>query len=369
MPPLDAHPLASRLEQAATARGLRPFTTPRAVNQRPYENRPACAYCSVCVGYGCPVGARGSAQEAILPRAIATGRCTVLPHQMVREITVDHRGCATGVTVLDAEGNERHEAANLVCISASAVESARLLLLSTSSRFPDGIGNDHGRVGRHLQFHAVTMAEGLLAPERMSRAERESDSPFLGRSVADHYLLPDGVSDIAKGGLLRFGLPPTEPAQRAGGYRMVGFEVFHDFIPNLHTRVTLDPDVRDRWNLPVARIHLDLPTHHRRAGQWLLARGTELLEDLGVEAWRATDLGGTSSYLVHGTCRAGADPTTSVLDATCRVHGVPNLYVVDGSFMPTSGGASPTLTIVANSLRVADHIVARGRRDGLGAWA
>ncbi len=366
MPPLDAHPIAARLEHAARARGLRPFTTPRAVNQRPYDERPTCAYCELCAGYGCPVGARGSAQEAILPRAIATGRCTVMANQMVREITVSRQGHATGCRVLDAQGRERHEPADLVCVSASAIESARLLLLSTSNRFPEGIGNDHGRVGRHLQFHAVTMAQGLVAPERLSQRERGSTNPFLGRSIADYYTLPDGVSDIAKGGLLRFSLPPSDATSRANGQRMVGFEVFHDFIPNQHTRVTLDPDVRDRWGLPVARIHLDIPSHHRQAGQWLLARGTELLEDLGVETWQVTDLGGTSSYLVHGTCRAGVDPTTSVLDPHCRVHDVPNLYVVDGSFMPTSGGASPTLTIIANSLRVADQIIARGNH---GAFA
>jgi choline dehydrogenase-like flavoprotein len=284
-----------------------------------------------------------------------------MPHQMVREITLDASGRANGCVVIDADGRERHEPADLVCVACSAVESARLLLLSTSARFPDGIGNGQGLVGRHLQFHAVTMAHGRLAAESMSDPERASDHPFLGRSVADHYALPSGISTIDKGGILRFNLPATAELDPPTGSRMVGFEVFHDFIPNEHTRVTLDPKVRDRFGLPVARIHLDLPSHHRTAGRWLLDRGLELLDDLGAADFQVTDIGGTSSYLVHGTCRAGTDPETSVLDSFCRIHEVPNLYVVDGSFMPTSGGASPTLTILANSLRTADHLIHRAR--------
>ena len=197
------------------------------------------------------------------------------------------------------------------------------------------------------------MAEGLLSGEHLGTEERLSTHPFLGRSVADYYTLPEGASTIAKGGILRFGLPHGAPT---GDARMIGFEAFHDFLPNESTRVSLDPHVRDRFNLPVARIHLDIPSHHRTAGHWLLDRGMELLVDMGAQELRVTDIGGTSSYLVHGTCRAGTDPDSSVLDRNCRVHGVPNLYVVDGSFMPTSGGAPPTLTIIANSLRVGEHI-------------
>lgn len=360
LPPLDAHPIAQRLEACARARGERPFATPRAVNSRPFGGRPVCAYCERCAGFGCPVGARGSAQEAILPGAEATGRCRVLEDTMVREITVDRSGRASGCVVLDRDGAERHEAADLVCVCASAIESARLLLLSRSARFPGGIGNANALVGRHLQFHAVSMAHAQIPAAVLSDGERRSRCSFLGRSIADHYELPSGVAEIAKGGILRFGLPVADdlaPAPVDG--LVVSFEVFHDFVPNRHTFVELDPEVRDRWGLPVARIHLDLPAQHRAAGAWLLARGCELLGDLGAEQPVITDIGGTSSYLVHGTCRAGDDPETSVLDADCRVHGVPNLYVVDGSFMPTSGGAAPTLTIVANSLRVADRLLAR----------
>lgn len=384
MPPLDSHPLAETLDQRCRSRGLHPFPTPRGINSRPYHGRPACAYCQICAGFGCRVGARGSSQEALLTRAEATGRCEIRAGCMVRRIRTNKEGRATGCLYIDSEEREVEVRARIVCVCCSAIESARLLLLSADTLFPDGLGNASGRVGRHLQFHAVTMAEAML-PRDMDPSLAENPLNFLGRSLLDHYVLPEGVSDLPKGGVLRFDLSeplPISDAQllategdvplwgaplkrklrdRYAAHRAIHLEVFHDFLPNRHTRVDLDPEVEDRWGLPVARIHLDLPAHHRVAGHWLLERGFEIFEDLGAEDFRVTTLGGTSAYLVHGTCRAGRDPETSVLNPDCQVHGIPNLFVVDGSFMPTSGGAAPTLTILANSFRVADHILKRGQ--------
>jgi choline dehydrogenase-like flavoprotein len=345
MPPLDAHPFAAALEEACRRRGWHPFPTPRAINSRPYDGRPACAYCPECASYGCPVGARGTSQETFLAQAEATGRCEVRPLSMAYEIVADGRGGVKGCRYLDAEGREHFAEADVVCVAASAVESARLLLLSN-------LGNDEGQVGRNLQFHAVTMGQALFELDRAPASLLRRDHPFLGRSVADFYFLPEGVSDLPKGGILRFGIAP----EAAEGQRVLYFEAFHDFLPNERTFVTLDDAVTDRWGLPVARIHLDVPPHHRRAGRFLADRALDVYEDLGAAEGVTTDVGGTSSYLVHGTCRAGADPRTSVVDPFCRVHALRNLYVVDGSFLPTSGGASTTLTIAANALRTADHI-------------
>ncbi|MCG8422977.1 MAG: GMC family oxidoreductase [Proteobacteria bacterium] len=398
MPPLDAHPIAAKLDEACRKRGLHPFATPRAVNSRPYQNRPACAYCRHCASYGCPVGARGSAQESLLGRAEATGRCEVRPGSMVREITVGRDGLATGCIYFDRHDRQHEVHSRLVCVSCSAIESARLLLLSTSSRFPDGLANSSGKVGRHLQFHAVTQGSARLSDvsiaNKLAIDTPGSSLPFIGRSLLDYYTLPEGVSDIAKGGLLRFdrmmpgfsppspiefrrpdappARPPGQPTADSASsdsatterdYLSLHFEVFHDFIPNSRTFVQLDPQICDRWGLPVARIHLDLPGHQRKAGRWLMQRAFELFDDLGASDMVASDIGGTSTYLVHGTCRAGTDPDNSVLTPWCRAHDVPNLFVVDGSFMPTSGGAAPTLTIMANSFRTADHILTLWR-DG-----
>ncbi len=362
LPPLDAHPIAGSLEGACRRRGLTPFPTPRSINSLRYRDRPACTYCTNCASYGCPVGARGSSQEALLAGAEATGRCEVRPRSMVHTITMNREGQATGCVYFDSEGKEQKARAKVICICASAVESARLLLMSTSACFPDGLANSNGCVGRYLQFHGVTKGHARIPAERLSD-DLISSQPKLGRSVMDHYFIPEGVSDIAKGGLLRFGLAPQVPEVKPANTDglTVYFEVFHDFIPNSGTFIELDSDVYDKWDLPVARIHLHRPRHHRLAGSFVMERAFEILEDLGAEDLTPTDLGGTSRYLVQGTCRAGDDPKTSVLNAWCQTHEISNLFVVDGSFMPTSGGAPPTLTIQANSFRVADHIVGRFR--------
>lgn len=357
LPPLEAHPFAAQVEEACRRRGLHPFPTPRAINSQPYDDRPACAYCPECASYGCPVGARGSAQETFIAHAERTGRCEVRPLSMVREILPGSGDGVSGCVYLDADGTEHLAPARVVCVSASAIESARLLLLSRSSRFPDGLANGEGQVGRNLQFHAVTMGEALFDGDDL-----RGDFRFLGRSIADHYFLPKGISDLPKGGMIRFDIVPRTIDEQhfapSPDQRVLYFEAFHDFLPNAQTFVDLDDTVTDRWGLPVARIHLDVPEHHYRAGRFLADRAFEVYEDLGATEGVETDVGSTSSYLVHGTCRAGSDVRSSVVDAFCRAHGLRNLYVVDGSFMPTSGGASPTLTIVANALHAADHMIA-----------
>jgi choline dehydrogenase-like flavoprotein len=383
LPPLDTHPLTTSLEQACRRLGWHPFPTPRAIVSRPYRGRPACSYCGICPGFGCHTGAKSSVQETYVAQAVATGNCELRPNAMVREVTVDESGKATGCIYLDNEGSEHVVRARIVCISCSAVESARLLLLSKSPRFPDGLANGSGLVGRNLQFHGFSNGRARFHYRNHPAKPLRAPDPFLECSVADHYFLPQGISDLPKGGMIRFGFPAASPiaaALRAAEegpdllwgsrleqrlqeyfheYRTVDFEVFHDFIPNDRTFVTLDPNVRDKWGLPVARIHLDVPEHHRVAGRWLVDRGLEALSEMGADEVQSEEIGETTPYLVHGTCRAGKDPARSVLDEHCGAHEIANLFIVDGSFMPTSGGTAPTLTILANSLRTADHILAK----------
>ncbi|MEM7354184.1 MAG: GMC family oxidoreductase [Acidobacteriota bacterium] len=391
MPPVDSHPVARHLEAACAQRGLTAFPTPRGVNSRPYQGRPACSYCQRCSGYGCRTGARGTAQEALIARAWATKNCEVVSGVMVRRVTVDRTGRATGCLYLDAAGNEHAVQARIVCVCCSSVESARLLLLSTSSSFPQGLANSSGRVGRHLQFHGGSIGSGTFDVGRHPDLELDDRHPFLNRTVADYSFLPEHVAAPAKGGVMIFGLSRPEPVSIAKGRvagietpwgmalkrsllgdhrpdrRRVSFEIHHDFLPNRGTFVELDPDVCDRWGLPVARIHLDEPAEMATVGKWLVERGLEILDQLGAETLTSVSEGDSTPYLVHGTCRAGNDPETSVVDGLCQTHEVPNLFVVDGSFMPTSGGAPPTLTILANSFRVADSIARRARAGDFGA--
>ncbi len=378
LPPIRTHPIGTWIDDAGRRLGLHPFPEARAILSQPYRGRSACVYCDFCGSYGCEVGAKSSTHAALLPSAVASGRCEIRPRAMVREVEVTPDGRARGCLYVDEDGRTHRVEGKVVILACSAIETARLLLLSRSKRFPQGLANGNGLVGRHLQFSAFSRGEGVFAPDR---PEWKARDPFLGRSIADYYFLPEGVGEIPKGGTLRFGFPHANPVytalrlahertplrwgralqERMKEYwirtRTIEFEVFADFLPNRETFVELDPEVKDRWGLPAARIHLSTPPHHEKAGKYLVEKGLEVLKAAGALEARATVVGGVTGHLVHGTCRTGTDPATSVLDPECRAHEVPNLYVVDGSFLPTSGGVPTTLTIMANALRVAERIL------------
>jgi choline dehydrogenase-like flavoprotein len=384
MPPVRPHGVAHHLDRAAARLGRTTVTTPRAVNSQPYAGRPGCEYCSMCSAYGCPVGARGTAQEALLARAVTTGRCTLHTRCMVREITVGPTGRASGCVYYDRHGVERQLWAGIVCVACSAVETARLLLLSKSRYFPQGLANGSGLVGRNLQLHVCSTVSARFDLARRDDLRAESASPFLGRSIFDHYTLPAGTSDYSTGGLLRFGVSAMAPIGTGQGIAFTektgplwgmplmralnGYlertldlhcEVFQSFLPSERSLVSLDPEVEDRWGLPVARLAIHHPPHHKQTAGWLVDRAAEIFAEMTAEEVVKAPVGETSRVLLHGTCRAGSRPDSSVVDADCRSHEVPNLFIADASPFSTCASVPPTLTIVANAFRVAE-VIRRG---------
>ena len=389
-PPLQGNPLAGLIDAGAKKLGLHPFSTPRAIISQGQDGRAACAYCDFCGSYGCEMGAKSSALDAILPKAIATDRCEIRPHSMAYEVFLRPDGKVGGVRYYDAEGELREQKARVVCVSATAIESARLLLNSTSARFPNGLANGNGLVGRHLSFSTLGKAFGEVERAALPPALRETHPiHFLQRSLQDFYFLPERKGGYDKGGTLNFILPHRNPiftaerlAKRATPplwgpalkqalyryYRDVHeleFEVFGEFLPNPKTFVSVEGGVQDKWGIPSATIHLDHHPESAKNGRILVKKGLEVLRAAGATKTWVDAAVGTTFVLQHGTCRFGADPTRAVLDVNCRSHEVDNLYVVDGSFMPTSGGVPTTLTILANAFRVADHLVGRFKARAL----
>jgi choline dehydrogenase-like flavoprotein len=387
LPPLLGHPIAAHLTATAKRLGLHPFATPRAVLSAPYDGRPPCNYCGLCGEYGCENGSKSDVTATFIRRALATGRCRLRPHAMVREITVDAQGRARGVVYQDARGARREVRARVVAVACSAIESARLLLLSRSGKFPNGLCNSSGLVGKNLAFSTLSRVEAELARTGGGRAVAGFDDPlpWLGVSVQDYYRLPPTAGG-AKGGTLRFDFihpsiisraervaraqdPPLWGKALKDGLRRhfrevrtLETEIFGEFLPLDGTYVDLDPKVTDRFGLPAARITLQHHPVDVAAVQFLAARAREVFEAMGADSVRVDIPLGTLRVLQHGTCRFGKDPGSSVLDPSCRAHDVPNLYVVDGSFMPTGGGVPTTLTIQANALRVAAIIADRMKR-------
>jgi choline dehydrogenase-like flavoprotein len=382
MPPLDEHPLAARIDEVAAKLGMHPFPTPRGVASRPYRGRPACAYCRMCADYGCPIGAKGSTLATVLPSAVATGNCVIRAECMASEVLVRPDGRARGVVYRDAQGISRTVEARVVVLACSAVETARLLLMSRSATFPDGLANRNGRVGKNLVFSAGSIGTAAWADEFPDAAARHLSAQ---RSLQDFYASDPPVDGVVKGGTLLFLMSFMQPVARAEAIAFreadspkglwgaplkkalreklhrpqLEWEAFCEFYANRGTYVDLDPSVKDKWGMPVARMTIE--THPKsREGTGLLARKAQaIVAALEPQESRVTTHHNETKFLQGGTCRFGDDPATSVLDKTCRAHEVPNLYVTDGSFLPTSGGVPLTLTIMANAFRVADALVKR----------
>lgn len=384
MPPLLANHLAQLVDRGCKALGLHPFQTPRGICSEPFKGRGACVYCKFCGSYGCETGAKSSTLAALIPRAVETDLCEVRPKCMAFEITVDRKGRARSVKYYDEKGEVREQRAKIICVSCTALESARLLLNSKSKPHPKGLANGSGLVGKNLTFSTLGKAWGEwelgTLPEHL-RAVHHSE--FLQRSVQDYYFLPERKGHYDKGGTLNFLLPHRNPiftaeriskrtnpqlwgvelqralARHHRDVRELEFEVFGEWLPNDGTYVSVDGELKDRWGIPSATVHVDPHPEAVHNTQLLVQKGLEVFRKGGAGRTGIESNAGITWVLQHGTTRFGKDPAHSVLDPSCRAHEVENLYVVDGSFMPSSGGVPTTLTIMANSFRVADIVSKR----------
>lgn len=386
LPPIKPHPAAQLVDEAARGLGLHPFPTPRAVLSRAYGSRPACNLCGFCGDYGCENASKSSVLATLIPEAEATGRCEIRPRAMASRILVDAKGRASGVEYLDAAGELRRVSARVVVLAASAVQSARLWLLS-------GLPNGSGLVGKNLTFSTFGKATAVFDRAELAArlGPRDMDLPFLQRSIQDDYWMERSGLALPKGGTYNFILHHVNPINAAvrifkdsdnalwgqalkdrihqyfHGELWMEVEIFGEFLPWRGVFVDLDPEVKDRWGLPAARIHLKHHPADVATSTAMVKKGMEIFRSMKPAPKRVTawTWGTTTFHLQHGTCRFGNDPSRSVLDRTCQAHEVKNLYVTDGSFMPTSGGVPATPTILANSFRVADAIRARFLRREL----
>jgi choline dehydrogenase-like flavoprotein len=306
---------------------------------------------------------------------------------MAQSVEVDGDGKVKSVVYLDAQGMAREQPAKVIVVSCTAVESARLLLNSTSAKFPRGLANNNGLVGKNLVFSSFgeSRATFQITKRKENWPWLSDPAPFVQRSLQDFYLMPDNRHGFRKGGTLGFMWSHPNPifaAVRIAGsgktavfgkelkdrlreYRdskILQFETYGEFLPTAGTQVTVDSSVKDKYGIPVAAITVDRHPIDFKLTQYLVERGEDVLKAMNPEKLERLSTGGETTILQHGTCRFGSDPATSVLDRNCRAHEVPNLYVVDGSFMPTSGGVPTTLTIAANSFRVADALVKQMKR-------
>ena len=375
MPPLAPGTEHEVLEGAAKRLGLHPFHIPMLRNSVEYNGRGACMRCRWCVGFACEVDAKNGTHNTVIQKALASGNCELRTECVVKEILTDGRGRATGVTYFDAENRFEQQTADVVVVSASATESARLLLNSTSRLFPNGLGNRYDWVGRNLQGHAYTGAMGLMESEvyddigpgaSIAVCDYNHGNPGLvgGALLCNEFIrLPIHFAGMVPPDVPRWGVAHKEYVRKYYKRSIIVMGPVQE-MPVFDARVQVDPKVKDDWGIPVARLSgqrhaMDLVTAKYVAGKaeaWLREAGA-------VKTWqRLPGPGLSGGQHQAGTCRMGDDAKSSVVNRNCQVHDVDNVFVVDGSVHVTNGGFNPVLTILAIAYRAAEYINANWKR-------
>ena len=371
--PMPAFPYnreGRHLAATATRMGLHPFPIPMLRNSVPHNGRPACIHMRSCVGFACPINAKAGTHNTVLPLALATGHCEVRTNCVVAEIMVDEHGHAGGVRYFDADNRGQEQPADLVVVSASATETARLLLNSKSKLFPNGAGNNNDWVGRNLQGHCYVGACGLIEEEMYEEA-----GPGATVAICDYN---HGNPGLVGGGLLANEFidlpykfcnlrPPEEPRwgkahkdfQRRYYKHLIRLIGPVQEIPNFSARVSVDPVVKDAWGIPVCRLSGSRHPYDLQGGEFLSKKAEAILKEAGANrVWRLGPGRGLSGGQHQaGTCRMGDDPKTSVTNRYGQVHQIENLFIADASLHVTNGGFNPALTIMALAYWVSHHIV------------
>lgn len=388
-PPIAEHAVSRWIDKAAKELGYHPIPVPRAVLSTPAMGRRSCEYSGYCSSYGCSSGAKGSGRAALLNHAVATGNLTIKPESKVFKIANDSEGEISGIHFYDKRGKEQIATASTYVVACQAVETSRLLLASTGEKFPNGLANNSGQVGKNLVFSAGGTGSGDFFFDDMTKeqvSQLKQVGPFINRALQDWYEIDDAefaganAQGQAKGGTIDF-LFHQNPIARSMGsqydenddlvwgeqlkqnlkqefttYKTLRFEVFNDWLPTDDCFVALDDEVTDKWGDPVAKVRIGYHEQDLKVGEYVSAKAETVLKQLGAKNVSSSVSSYPPTNLMAGGCRFGDDPKTSVLDKNCQAHEVKNLYVTDGSFMPTGGSVPYTYTIYANAFRVAEHI-------------
>jgi choline dehydrogenase-like flavoprotein len=364
-----------------------------AILTRSVNGRLPCHYCGQC-GRGCVTASNFSSSQVMIPPAMKTGKLTMVTGAMAREVLLGKDGKAEGVSYIDkATRTEKRVNARAVVLAASACESARLLLNSTSAQFPNGLGNSSGAVGRYLTDSVGSDGWGIIP-------QLEKMPPHNHDGVGGmHMYIPwwkfDRKNDFPRGYHIEFG----------GGREMPGVGEFNDLlheeegygatlkkrarqvygigiglsgrgemIPNPDTYCEIDPIVVDKWGIPVLRFHFKWSEYELRQAQDMQETFRAIIEAAGGEYKTKTPISGQHPFgiaeggkIIHevGTARMGGDPKSAVLNAFCQSHDVKNVFVMDGAPLVTNPDKNPTLTIMALAWRASEYLLDEAKKGNL----
>ena len=377
LPPLPVKSSGVLFERAARKLGLHPFPAPLAILSQPYRGRNACLHCGFCEGYGCEVRAKSSTLASVIPMAEATGRCEIRAGCYVRKIEIDKSGKVTGAIYFDERKREVFQRARAVVVCCNGSETPRLLLMSKSNLFPQGLANSNGLVGKYLMFDSGSFCGGTF-----EHPLNDFKSVQVSRLLHDFYDADPKRGFYGGGGIdarfdlnpiafAQFGLPLDAP-QWGAQYKALLRESFtrtmyllshSTTLPVESNSISLDLDVKDEWGLPAMRVTYKNHPDDLKNMQFLLDRQMEILEAAGARRkWAFPVEESTQGVHLLGTCRMGTNAKRSVISPTHRAHDVSNLFLVDGSSFVTSGRNQPTCMIQALAYRAADHVAGAAKR-------
>jgi choline dehydrogenase-like flavoprotein len=387
------------IKQAADRLNITCIPNRLSVITEPLGDRAPCHYCGQC-NRGCATHSNFSSPSVLLPPAMKTGRLTLITNAMAREVTVNAQGLATGVTYVDkTTGRDTHVQARVVVLAASACESARILLNSTSSKFPQGLANSSGVVGKYLTDTTGASVSGFI-PTLMDGIPHNEDGAG-GAHLYMPWWLDNRKLDFPRGYHIEIGGGRRMPMAGFGGniqrfsglaggreiggygrqlkdeYRRfygatVNFAGRGEMIPNADTYCEIDPNTVDRWGIPVLRFHFRWTDHEHRQVKHMHETFRAIIQEMG-----GTPLGqmpSAPSYgisrggsIIHelGVTRMGDDPATSVVNTRCQAHDVPNVFIADGGPFVSQADKNPTWTILALAWRTSDYIVEESKKGNI----
>ena len=374
-------------EQASRKLGYHPFSTPRAIISQPYKGRPGCTYCGFCQAFGCHVGAKSSILVTKLPEADATKNFKLITGATCYRVNTDNTGKATGVSYYSPSGSDETVEADLVIVAPFIYDNVRLMLLSRTDKFPNGLANSSGHLGKHVMAQIGTRAFAAFDDRHINiymgpSAQRHCIDDFNADNF-DHSNLGFirgaqinvSPADLQAGPIgAAMSMPPPPGTPRWGA-------AYRDFLARYYTRyaavnaqtenlpyadqtIDLDPNVKDMYGLPAPRMTYDWRRPNERARMEFMGKKVEeICHAMGASrVWRPPTNQGQPGAHHQGGARMSADPRDGVVNKYGQTWDIPNLFVVGSSAFPTSSGFNPTLTIQALAFMTADGIVNRYRR-------
>ena len=333
-----------------------------AINSVPRDDRARCMQIGFCF-QGCKSGAKWSTLYTELPKAEKTGNLDLRPESHVTRIEHNDKGKVTGVVYFDKSGKEQRQKARIVCVAGNSIETPRLLLLSASNLFKDGLANSSGQVGRNYMRHLTASVYGMF---------EEPVHMYKGTTMAG-IIRDEAVNDDKRGFVggyemetLSLGVPFMAAFLDPGGWG-AGFTEYMDNYTNLagmwivgedmareSNRVTLNASLKDKWGSPIPNVHFDDHENDIAMREHAFTQGQRVYEAAGaIKSFRTPPYPSTHNL---GTCRMGKSASDSVCNSHGQTHDVANLFISDGSQFTSGGAENPTLTIVTLAIRQAEYI-------------